>query len=319
MDDLFIPVNQKIVEASIFTDSGICKLPDLICKLFLCILHAAGLVEENIAFFQFIGFLQIRETLKQDGLDISVVHAALESFIVLRIVVEIEAMTEDILELCKKIPEIFIFGVSSAPQTDSSEGLSEMFENVKGIGADESFRKINLSNDFIRLVEINRDISDIVEFAFSGLFIVSIQPHFSKIAGKIIFFSVRKHIDDGAVLKIHQKTAVERIIAGFRKMVFIDRRDFRQRLSGDIDMGIKDALDFGGRKMIAGSRRSVGIIDELEILENIDLGFKGYIFGRIDERILFKESHLTRITSESSAFIKDGAFSVDKSGMDQFS
>ncbi len=188
MDDLFIPVNQKIVEASIFTDSGICKLPDLICKLFLCILHAAGLVEENIAFFQFIGFLQIRETLKQDGLHISVVHAALESFIVLRIVVEIEAMTEDILELCKKIPEIFIFGVSSAPQTDSSEGLSEMFENVKGIGADESFRKINLSNDFIRLVEINRDISDIVEFAFSGLFIVSIQPHFSKIAGKIIFF-----------------------------------------------------------------------------------------------------------------------------------
>lgn len=115
MDDLFIPVNQKIVEASIFTDSGICKLPDLICKLFLCILHAAGLIEENIAFFQFIGFLQIRETLKQDGLDISVVHTALESFIVLRIVVEIEAMTEDILELCKKIPEIFIFSVSSAP------------------------------------------------------------------------------------------------------------------------------------------------------------------------------------------------------------
>lgn len=168
-----------------------------------------------------------------------------------------------------------------------------MFENVKRIDTDKNFRKINLSNEFIRLVEIDRDISDIVELTFSSLFIVSIQPHFSKIDGKIIFFSVRKHINYGVILKIHQKTAVERIIAGFGKMVFIDRQDFRQRLSGDIDMGIKDALDFRGRKMIAGSRRSVGIIDKLEILENIDLGFKGYIFRRMDERILFKEGQLT--------------------------
>lgn len=84
-------------------------------------------------------------------------------------------------------------------------------------------------------------------------------------------------------------------------------------------MFIEDSLYLRDRKAVASSNRAVGIIDVLQIFQDVDFGFIGDILRRIDKWIGFKKSNLTRITFISSAFIKDNTFSIDQSRVNKFS
>lgn len=118
-------------------------------------------------------------------------------------------MVEYEFELRQKVLHILVLGIPAAAQADGTEVINEMLDDMKTVSTDGGSSEICMGNVFIYVIKIDRDISDIAQFASIGLIVQGLISYIAKVGYQIIFLSVRKDIDDRTVFEIHQDTDIK--------------------------------------------------------------------------------------------------------------